>query len=41
MQNFNHERFVLSAQSVSLARCVLEECMSYSHKRKTFGKTLI
>ncbi|KRX03942.1 Cytochrome b5-like heme/steroid binding domain [Pseudocohnilembus persalinus] len=41
MQNFNHERLTLCVESLALARVAYEESMSYAHKRKTFGKTLI
>jgi alkylation response protein AidB-like acyl-CoA dehydrogenase len=41
MINFNHERVMLSAQVLQMARSCVEESMKYSHKRKTFGKLLI
>jgi len=41
MFNFNHERFLIIAQSVRLARVCYEESFIYANKRKTFGKKLI
>lgn len=41
MYNFNHERWSISIQASRFARVCLEEAMSYSFKRKTFGKLLI
>jgi len=38
--NFNHERFVLSAQTCRLARLCFSESLKYAVKRKTFGKAL-
>lgn len=41
MVNFNHERLQITAQAVSLARCVYEESMKFAHTRTTFDKKLI
>jgi len=41
MLNFNHERFVICAQGTRAARVLLEDCVKYAKKRKTFGKYLI
>jgi alkylation response protein AidB-like acyl-CoA dehydrogenase len=39
--NFNHERLLMANQGIALARTCVEECMKFSHRRKTFGKKLI
>ena len=39
--DFNHERFMLIAQSVSAARNAVEECFKWAMQRKVFGKRLI
>ncbi|KAI7860955.1 acyl-CoA dehydrogenase/oxidase [Circinella umbellata] len=41
LSNFNHERFMLIAQSVSAARNAVEECFKWAMQRKVFGKRLI
>ena len=41
MENFNHERLMLAAGSVSFAQLCLDEALSWSQQRKTFGSTLI
>lgn len=38
--NFNHERFVISAQACRFARICYSESLKYSVRRKTFGKAL-
>jgi len=41
MNNFNHERFIVSCQASRFARVCYEEAFKYAHKRSTFGKRLI
>jgi len=41
MYNFNHERWMLAAQSSRMARTCVEEALRYARIRKTFGKFLI
>ncbi|KAI8138301.1 acyl-CoA dehydrogenase/oxidase [Fennellomyces sp. T-0311] len=41
LSDFNHERFMLIAQSVATARNAVEECMKWANQRKVFGKRLI
>jgi len=41
MYNFNHERWTSALQSARFSRVLLEESITYAHKRQTFGKRLI
>lgn len=41
MHNFNHERFVIAVQANRGSRRLLEACMVYASRRKTFNKTLL
>ncbi|KAG9228905.1 putative acyl-CoA dehydrogenase [Amylocarpus encephaloides] len=41
MTNFNHERIGIIIQCLRFSRVCYEECIKYSHKRRTFGKKLI
>eukprot|EP01126_Amoeba_proteus_P021521 TRINITY_DN2187_c0_g2_i7.p1 TRINITY_DN2187_c0_g2~~TRINITY_DN2187_c0_g2_i7.p1 ORF type:complete len:306 (+),score=48.73 TRINITY_DN2187_c0_g2_i7:832-1749(+) len=41
MENFNHERWSIIAQSNRFARVCLEEAVKFASRRKTFGKYLI
>jgi len=41
MQNFNHERWGIVAQSNRFARVCLEEAFKFASRRRAFGKTLI
>mmetsp|Transcript_46460 Transcript_46460/g.89651 ORF Transcript_46460/g.89651 Transcript_46460/m.89651 type:complete len:435 (-) Transcript_46460:65-1369(-) len=41
MVNFNHERFVLTVQMLRFSRACLEDAVTFSRRRKTFGKRLI
>eukprot|EP01090_Pellita_catalonica_P007709 TRINITY_DN18300_c0_g1_i1.p1 TRINITY_DN18300_c0_g1~~TRINITY_DN18300_c0_g1_i1.p1 ORF type:complete len:387 (-),score=69.12 TRINITY_DN18300_c0_g1_i1:17-1177(-) len=41
MLNFNHERFLIAANSCRWARMCYEEAFKYAMQRKTFGKRLI
>ncbi|QIW98417.1 hypothetical protein AMS68_003935 [Peltaster fructicola] len=41
MSNFNHERWMLACHVIRACRCVLEECLKWSHQRIVFGKPLI
>lgn len=41
MSNFNHERLLIIAQALRMARCALEDSIVYAHQRETFGQKLI
>lgn len=41
MDNFNHERFSLSAGCLGMARRCLDDAIAYAQQRETFGKPLI
>ena len=41
MYNFNTERLGILMSGVRNSRLCIQECMSYAHKRETFGKKLI
>ncbi len=41
MDNFNHERFSLSAGCLGMARRCLDDAIAYAQERETFGKPLI
>eukprot|EP00440_Ansanella_granifera_P062687 gb/GFBE01067973.1/.p1 GENE.gb/GFBE01067973.1/~~gb/GFBE01067973.1/.p1 ORF type:complete len:463 (+),score=141.64 gb/GFBE01067973.1/:1-1389(+) len=41
MYNFNHERWMFTAQASRAARVCLEESLKFARKRRTFGKFLI
>ena len=41
MENFNHERLMLSAASVGFAKLCLDEALAWATQRKTFGQLLI
>lgn len=41
MNNFNHERLALIAQSLGMAKTCLSESIAYANERKTFGKRLV
>jgi len=41
MVNFNHERFLMTAQMVRSSRICLEDAVAFARRRKTFGKRLI
>ena len=41
MNNFNYERYMMSAQMLGMAKRCFEECVQYSQERQTFGKNLI
>lgn len=41
MINFNHERFMMTVQTVRFARVCLEESIKFAKRRQTFGKKLI
>eukprot|EP00747_Dinoflagellata_sp_TGD_P178646 gnl/TRDRNA2_/TRDRNA2_27966_c0_seq1.p1 gnl/TRDRNA2_/TRDRNA2_27966_c0~~gnl/TRDRNA2_/TRDRNA2_27966_c0_seq1.p1 ORF type:complete len:423 (+),score=81.17 gnl/TRDRNA2_/TRDRNA2_27966_c0_seq1:43-1311(+) len=41
MINFNHERFLMTAQMVRFSRICLEDSITFARRRKTFGKALI
>lgn len=40
LSNFNHERWAMTASSVSAQRLVVEECLKWASQRKVFGKPL-
>jgi len=40
MENFNHERFVISIEACRKSRLCYEESIKYALRRKTFGKAL-
>ncbi|KAI9016162.1 putative acyl-CoA dehydrogenase [Hyaloraphidium curvatum] len=41
MTNFNHERFLICANTNRMSRVCYQEALHYAHRRKTFGKNLI
>ncbi|OBT93557.1 hypothetical protein VE01_08366 [Pseudogymnoascus verrucosus] len=41
MTNFNHERIGIIIQCIRFSRVCYSECVSYAHKRRTFGVPLI
>lgn len=41
MMNFNHERFMMCAQTVRFSRVCLEESIAFARRRKTFGERLV
>ncbi|BGP42559.1 hypothetical protein JCM10450v2_006664 [Rhodotorula kratochvilovae] len=41
MNNFRHERIMIAIVAQRLARVALEDAISYSHRRKVFGKRLV
>lgn len=41
MNNFNHERFMMSVHSNRYSRICMEEAIKWARERKTFGKPLI
>lgn len=41
MINFNHERFLMTAQALRFSRICLEEAIKFGRRRKTFGQRLI
>jgi len=41
MQNFNHERFLISAKATRISRQLFEASIKYAMERETFGKKLI
>jgi acyl-CoA dehydrogenase len=41
MQNFNHERIMISAQAIASAAVCYEEALAYARERQTFGRPLI
>ncbi|KAF5371965.1 hypothetical protein D9615_008065 [Tricholomella constricta] len=40
LSNFNHERWMVVATSISAQRLVVEECLKWSNQRMVFGKPL-
>lgn len=40
LSNFNHERWMVTATSLSAQRHIVEECLKWSSQRKVFGKPL-
>jgi alkylation response protein AidB-like acyl-CoA dehydrogenase/predicted heme/steroid binding protein len=40
LSNFNHERWLILAMSLSTQRLIVEECLKWSQQRKAFGKPL-
>ncbi|KAJ6505940.1 acyl-CoA dehydrogenase/oxidase [Mycena vulgaris] len=40
LQNFNHERWVLTSATIAGQRIVFEECFKWTMQRKVFGKPL-
>ncbi|KAF8319271.1 acyl-CoA dehydrogenase [Clavulina sp. PMI_390] len=41
LSNFNHERWVMAANSVRCQRNILEECLKWANQRIIFGKPLM
>ena len=41
MQNFNHERFFMTAQCLGMMQACLDDAIAWARERKTFGKRLI
>ncbi|TNY17247.1 putative acyl-CoA dehydrogenase [Rhodotorula diobovata] len=41
MNNFRHERLMISIVAQRIARVALEDSLAYAHRRKVFGKRLI
>ncbi|KAL0476429.1 acyl-CoA dehydrogenase [Acrasis kona] len=41
MANFNHERFIIAAETCRKARICYEESIKYALQRRTFGKRLV
>ncbi|KAH9175171.1 acyl-CoA dehydrogenase [Lactarius sanguifluus] len=40
LSNFNHERWMILAMSLSTQRLIVEECLKWSQQRQAFGKAL-
>ncbi|KAJ7104222.1 acyl-CoA dehydrogenase/oxidase [Mycena belliarum] len=40
LQNFNHERWILTSHSIAGQRIIFEECFKWATQRKVFGKPL-
>ncbi|KAH9049217.1 acyl-CoA dehydrogenase [Lactarius deliciosus] len=40
LSNFNHERWMIIAMSLSTQRLIVEECLKWSQQRQAFGKAL-
>lgn len=41
MNNFNYERYMMSAQMLGMSLRCVEECIAYAGERRTFGRALI